>query len=232
MRRVAVPLLFGLVGVAILVSMGFWQMQRLAWKQAILADIEARIAGAPDALPDQIDPERDKYAPVAVAGNLSAPELHVLVGAKDLGAGYRLIQPLEIGARRIMVDRGFISLDAKDRPRSLGQVRLIGNLHWPQEIDGYTPPPDLDQGIWFARDVPAMAAALDTEPVLLVVRQQEGGAPDGITPLPVGSAGISNDHLQYAITWFSLAFIWLAMTGYLLWRMRRPGGKIDVRSET
>ncbi len=232
MRRIAVPLLFGLLGVAILVSLGVWQMQRLAWKQAVLADIEARIAGVPGALPVQIDPERDKYAPVAVAGNLVAPELHILVGAKDLGAGYRLIQPLEIGERRIMVDRGFIPLVAKDSPRTLGPVRLIGNLHWPQEIDGYTPPPDTDKGIWFARDVPAMAAALGTEPVLLVVRRQEGGEPADITPLPVGSVGIPNDHLQYAITWFSLAFIWLVMTGYLLWRMRRPGGKIDVRSKT
>ncbi len=226
MRRVAVPLLFGLLGVAILVSLGVWQMQRLAWKQAVLADIELRIAGEPAALPSQIDAERDKYAPVAVTGQLAAPELHILVGAKDLGAGYRLIQPLEVGDRRIMVDRGFIPLEAKDAPRSLGMVRLIGNLHWPQEIDGYTPPPDEGKGIWFARDVPAMAAALKTEPVLLIVRRQEGGAPAGITPLPVGSAGISNDHLQYAITWFSLAFIWLGMTGYLLWRMRRPAGKM------
>ncbi len=232
MRRIAVPLLFGLLGVAILVSLGVWQMQRLAWKQAVLADIEARIAGEPGALPVRIEPERDKYASVAVAGTLTAPELHVLVGAKDLGAGYRLIQPLEIGERRIMVDRGFIPLVAKDSPRAQGPVRLIGNLHWPQEIDGYTPPPDTDNGIWFARDVPAMAAALGTEPVLLVVRRQEGRAPVGITPLPVGSAGISNDHLQYAITWFSLAFIWLAMTGYLLWRIQRPGRENDVRSET
>ncbi len=232
MRRVAVPLLFGLLGGAILVSLGVWQMQRLSWKQEVLADIEQRIAGAAGALPDQINPERDKYAPVLVTGKLVMPELHVLVGAKDLGAGYRLIQPLEIGARRIMVDRGFIPLEAKDAPRDLGTVRLTGNLHWPQETDSYTPPPDLGKAIWFARDVPAMAAALETEPVLLVVRTQEGGTSEGITPLPVGSAGIANDHLQYAITWFSLAFIWLAMTGYLLWRMGRPGRENDVRSET
>ncbi|WP_113913046.1 SURF1 family protein [Roseovarius dicentrarchi] len=221
MRRIAVPLIFGLLGAAILLSLGVWQLQRLTWKQAILADIDARIAGAPASLPQQIDPERDKYSPVTVTGALAAPELHVLVGAKDLGAGYRLIQPLEVGSRRIMVDRGFVPLEAKDAPRAMGNVRLIGNLHWPQETDSYTPAPDLDENIWFARDVPAMAAALETEPVLLVVRSQEGGTPDSITPLPVGSAGIANDHLQYAITWFSLALIWLAMTGYLLWRVRR-----------
>ena len=232
MRRILVPLLFGLLGAAILVSLGVWQVQRLAWKEALLTEIDARIAGVPGALPDPIDPARDKYAPVALTGDLLAPELHVLVGAKDLGAGYRVIQPLETNGRRIMVDRGFISLDNKNLPRAVGQVRLIGNLYWPDETDSYTPKPDIDKNIWFARDVPAMAAVLETEPVLLVVRQQEAGNHSGITPLPVGRTGIANDHLQYAITWFSLAFIWLMMTGYLLWRLRRPAVRKDLRSGT
>lgn len=232
MRRVLVPLLFGLLGAAVLVSLGVWQVQRLAWKEALLAEIDVRIAGASGALPDLIDPTRDKYAPVAVTGDLAAPELHVLVGAKDLGAGYRVIQPLETEGRRIMVDRGFIPLDAKDASRAVGQVQLIGNLHWPDEKDKYTPEPDIGKNIWFARDVPAMAAILGTEPVLVVVRQQLEGDPSGITPLPVGRAGVANDHLQYAITWFSLAFIWLMMTGYLLWRLRRPAARNDLRSGT
>lgn len=232
MRRVLVPFMFGLLGAAILVSLGVWQVQRLAWKEALLAEIDARVGGAPGALPDLVDPARDKYAPVAVTGDILTPELHVLVGAKDLGAGYRVIQPFETNGRRIMVDRGFIPLDAKVAPRAVGQVRLIGNLHWPDEKDSYTPEPDIDKNIWFARDVPAMAAVLGTEPVLLVVRQQEGGEQSGITPLPVGREGIANDHLQYAITWFSLAFIWLMMTGYLLWRLRRPAARKDSRSGT
>ncbi|PVA10401.1 SURF1 family protein [Pelagivirga sediminicola] len=224
MRRLVVPLLFGILGAAVLISLGVWQVQRLSWKEAVLADIEARVAGAPVALPTAPDAARDRFLPVAAEGMLEGPELHVLVGAKELGAGYRLIQPLDLGERRIMVDRGFIGLTDKDAPRDRGAVRLIGNLHWPDEVDGYTPPPDLDKDIWFARDVPAMAEALNTEPVLLVVRQQEGGEPAGITPLPVDGGGIPNDHLQYAITWFSLALIWLAMTGYLLWRVRRGAG--------
>lgn len=232
MRRLAVPLLFGLLGAAVLISLGVWQMQRLAWKEAILAEIDSRIAAPPGDLPASPDPERDKYAPVALRGVLTGPELHVLVGVKDLGAGYRLIQPLEVDGRRIMVDRGFIPLDAKTAARPPGPVRLTGNLHWPQEVDGYTPDPDLDRNIWFARDVPAMAEALDTSPVLLVVRRQEGGDATGITPLPVGGADIPNDHLQYAITWFSLALIWLAMTGYLLWRMRRGSPDQETRFET
>ncbi|MBE0554514.1 MAG: SURF1 family protein, partial [Rhodobacteraceae bacterium] len=92
------------------------------------------------------------------------------------------------------------------------------NLHWPQDADSFTPPPDPRTGLWFARDVAAMAAKLGTEPVLIVARGPTG---DGITPMPVDSSAIPNDHWGYAITWFSLAAVWAVMTGYLLWRIRQ-----------
>jgi surfeit locus 1 family protein len=63
-----------------------------------------------------------------------------------------------------------------------------------------------------------MADALGTEPVMVVARLPTG---DGIAPMPVDTAGIPNDHLNYAITWFSLAAVWLGMTGLALWRIRR-----------
>jgi len=154
----------------VLIALGVWQLQRLAWKEAALSQIDARISAAPVPLPARPDPIDDKYLPVQVNGTLLPAQLHVLVGAKELGAGYRLIQPFETGTRRIMVDRGFVQLEAKDTPPSVGPAQLIGTLHWPNEIDSYTPDPDTGRGIWFARDVPAMAAALKTEPVLLVVR--------------------------------------------------------------
>jgi surfeit locus 1 family protein len=97
-------------------------------------------------------------------------------------------------------------------------ARVVGTLHWPDETDSFTPPPDAARDIWFARDVPAMAAKLQTEPVLIVTREATG---DGITPLPVGTQGIPNNHLNYAVTWFSLAAVWAGMTLLLLWRIRR-----------
>lgn len=222
MRRLVVPLMIGLIGAGILIGLGVWQVQRLAWKEDILATIEARLSAEPAGLPADPDPVADKYLPVSLEGVLAGPELHVLVGAKDLGAGYRVIQGLETGGRRIMVDRGLVPLEAKDAPRPGGAVSLTGNLHWPEEIDSYTPEPDAERGIWFARDVPAMAAGLETEPVLLIVRRQEPVPQADITALPVDTAAISNNHLQYAITWFSLAALWLVMTGYLMWRVTRP----------
>ncbi|MEB8387501.1 SURF1 family protein [Rhodobacteraceae bacterium KMM 6894] len=221
MKRVWVPLMFGLVGTCILIGLGVWQIQRLAEKEAYLARIDARIAEAPVALSEVPDAARDQYLPVEVEGRFEPATVHVLVGVKDLGAGYRLIQPFETDGRRILVDRGFIALEAKDAPRSADAVMLKGNLHWPDEISSSTPKPDLTREIWFARDVPAMAKALGTEPVMVIVRSQTPETDAGITPLPVDSSTIPNDHLQYVVTWFSLAAIWVIMTGYFLWRSKR-----------
>ncbi|WP_170604711.1 SURF1 family protein [Ruegeria arenilitoris] len=217
MRRILFPLIFGVAGLAILVSLGIWQLQRLAWKESILADIESRIAAQPVALPEAVSQDEDKYLPVTISGEMETGEIHVLVSVKQVGAGYRIIQPFSVDDRRILVDRGFVPTTAKSDARQTGAMQVTGNLHWPDEIDGFTPEPDVDGNIWFARDVPNLSAVLKTEPVLLVARSNTD--PD-VTPLPVDTAGIPNDHLQYAITWFGLALVWAAMTGYFLWRSR------------
>lgn len=218
-RRMILPLLFGLAGCAILIALGSWQMQRLAWKQAILAQISARLADTPVALPVVPDPTVDKYLPVRVAGRFTGTGIDVLASLRGVGAGYRVIAAFQTDdGRRIMIDRGFLPEDQRDRPRKATVASILGTLHWPDETDSFTPPPDTARAIWFARDVPAMAAVLQTEPVLIVARDATG---DGITPLPVDTQGIPNNHLNYAVTWFSLAAVWAGMTGLLLWRIRR-----------
>ncbi|MEH6674738.1 MAG: SURF1 family protein [Sulfitobacter sp.] len=222
MRRTLFLLIVGLGGAAILIWLGVWQFQRLAWKEAIIADISTRIAAAPVDLPASVNRDLDAYLPVTVSGAFEQGEVHVLVSQKDVGAGYRIITPfvLEDG-RRIMVDRGFAVASAKGAARSDGPATITGNLQWPQETDSFTPEADLKGNIWFARDVPAMAQTLGTQPVLLVTRSSTPPAA-GISPLPVDTARIPNDHLQYAITWFSLAAIWLGMSLFFLRRRRAP----------
>ncbi len=211
-------ILFGLTGAVILISLGVWQVQRLAWKEGVLAEIETKIAADPQALPARPNPDVDRYLPVAVQGSFLPGEIHVLVSVKRVGPGFRVIAPFEtLGGRRILIDRGFVADTDKDAMRMGGAASVTGNLHWPREIDRFTPDPDLASNIWFARDVPAMAAALDVEPVLLIAKSETDPS---VTPLPVDTSGIPNDHLQYAITWFSLAVIWVAMTLYFLWRTR------------
>ena len=219
-KRMILPLLFGLIGCAILMSLGTWQVKRLAWKESMLSEIDARITAQAGALPESLDQQDDRYLPVQATGTFGADRIRVLVSQKKVGAGYRIISPFMTQGRTIMVDRGVIPIAGELPVPPTGEVTVTGNIHWPQEVDSYTPDPDEARDIWFARDVDRMAAKLGTEPVLIILRTATPATPE-ITPLPVSRAGIPNDHLSYAITWFSLAVIWFGMTAFLLWRIRQ-----------
>lgn len=220
MRRYIIPVIFGLAGAAVLVGLGNWQLERLAWKEAILGDIRARITAPPAALPEQPEIETDRYLPVRLSGDIGQEALRVLVSQKQIGAGYRLISAFDTGARRVLLDRGFISVNDPIPAPPSGAVEVTGNLHWPDERLSSTPENDVAGNIWFARDLAPMAEILRTEPILVVARKMSVSEP-GVEPLPLDIGGIPNDHLNYAITWYSLALVWLAMTGFFLWRMRQ-----------
>lgn len=213
---------FGVLGTAILLSLGIWQLQRLAWKQEVLRAIESKILAPAVKIPQTVLPDAHSLLPVRAEGRYKGDTVRVLVSQKIYGAGYRLITAFElVDGRTIMLDRGFTSvrLEMPSTPEGRGQV--IGNLQWPQEIDSFTPENDLATNIWFARDVARLAEHLKAEPVLLVLRDSSFET-EAATPLPKMTANIPNDHMNYAITWFSLALIWLGMSGYFLYRSRDP----------
>lgn len=218
MRRYAFPVLMGLVGVAILMSLGFWQLRRMEEKRVYLDEIEARIGNAPIPLPAVPEEGPHKFQAVVAEGRFTGEFLEVLAGQKGASPGVLVIEAFDLGnGRRIMVQRGFIEDGLRAVPRAPHEARVEGNLHWPQDANSFTPPPDARTGLWFARDVPAMAARLNTEPTLIVASRPTG---DGIAPVPVDTSGIPNDHWGYAIQWFLLAATWAGMTLFLLWRIR------------
>lgn len=219
MRRVIFLLIISGAGLAILIGLGTWQLQRKAWKEDLLQTIEANIAAAPAALPQVPAKERDRYRAVTVEGEIEGNALHVFWVTKDAETGYRIIAPfVTTDGRRVLLDRGFLPAAEKTASLTIGQATVTGNLLWPDEGDWTTPAPEVDTNILYARDVAYMAERLNTEPVLIVARSATPEA--AVTPQAVTTAGIPNNHLQYAITWFSLAFIWAAMTIYFLRRSR------------
>lgn len=221
MRRYLFALLLGLGGIAILVSLGTWQVRRLAWKEALLSDIAARMAApaVPLAAVFPVDAARDQYRPVTVSG-VTGDDVLVLSGRKDSGPGYQVVTVLATDdGRRVLLDRGFIPEEARAAARPATHLEVEGNLYWPGAADSFTPAPDKAGRLWFATDIGSMSQFLQTEPVLVVTRRAAGQDP-AIAPAPVDTAGIPNDHRNYAITWFSLAVVWAGMTGFLLWRIR------------
>ncbi|UWQ05426.1 SURF1 family protein [Aliiroseovarius crassostreae] len=212
--------LLSLTVLAVFLSLGTWQLQRLQWKEALIAEIDAKIGADPTDLPKTVDPDQDKYLPVLVSGAFDAGGVFVLGSTRDFGAGHRVISAFAMpDGRRVLVDRGFVPVRV-GRPdlEASAPMTLTGNLHWPQERDSYTPEDDLAGNTWFARDVEKLAQHLGTDPVLIVAREQTDPV---IIPMPVTAAGIPNRHLEYVGTWFLLAITWSVMTGFALWRMKR-----------
>lgn len=222
MRRYLSALVLGCGGIAVLLSLGVWQLRRLEWKQGVLAAIETRLAAPPRAFETlgTPDPVAHQYRPVTVSG-ITGADLLVLSGQRGAGAGYEVITAFTLaGGRRILLDRGFIREADRDRRRPPARLTVLGNLLWPDDADSYTPPPDPAGRLWFARDLASMSDFLRTEPILVVAGSAQGQEPS-IVPVPVNTAGIPNDHLEYALTWFALAGVWGGMTAYLVRRIRR-----------
>ena len=221
LRKILFPLILGVGGIAILLWLGVWQIQRLAWKEGILAEIDARLAAAPVALPAAPDPQADNYLPVQFSGAPAGVELHSLDSGTEAGTGYRVISRFVTAeGRAILLEQGLLPLEDKALPPATDQTEVIGTLAWPDDSTQSTPAPDIAGNIWFARDVAAMAAALETEPLLVVARSLSHPDPR-LTPLPVTAANIRNNHWEYAVTWFSLAFVWAVMSGVLIFRTLR-----------
>ena len=219
LKKLVFPISFGVFGVVVLCSLGTWQLQRLEWKTAILTNIEQRISADPTELIPPLIQEKDQYRSVVLTGDIQAQEIHVLTSLKNIGPGFLIISPLELpDGKLIMVDRGFVPEKEKNLIRSIGRAKIIGNLLWPNEIDSFIPAPNMQKNIWFGRDLTKMAEYLGTDPILVVVRNMD---PVG-KPLPqrVG-VQLSNNHLNYSITWFSLACVWFGMTSLLVYRIKK-----------
>lgn len=222
MKRYLVPLIFGLGGFAILAALGIWQIQRLHWKNAILAEIEARIVAAPKPVPAEPEIDAHRFMPVTISGDFDGTDVPVFL-SHDSGPIYRLIAAFQMpDGRRILVDRGAVpgrgDPDPELRTSPIAGVEITGNLHWPDEVDSWTPDRD-DRGVFFGRDIAKMADVLGTEPILVVARAVSVNTPPA-TPLPVTTTGIPNNHLGYAMQWFGLALVWAGMTAFLMWRIR------------
>lgn len=230
-RRIAFLILIGGGGAALLLWLGAWQLDRVGEKQALIAEITAGLDAAPIKVAGVETAGAHNFQAARARGAFdpSAGVSRYLTTERPFGPGFRLISAfrLDTGAR-ILVDRGYAPEAEAPRggqapPPPAGQLELTGVLRWPNETSAFTPDPNRADGLWFARDVPSLAAALDAAPVLLVLTQppaaQTGRWPQ---PLPV-RVDLPNKHLSYAITWFALAAIWLAMTAAFALRSAAGG---------
>jgi surfeit locus 1 family protein len=229
-----IPTLFTVPGVLILLALGIWQVQRLHWKEGLIAQRDAAVAAAPTAPPQTLAGARSlEFHHVVAEGVFDNDKELLLAASSDNGeSGYQIITPLKMAdGRTTFVNRGFVPLELKDRAK-----RAAGELTGPQRVTGLlrVPPeskpsfflPDNrpDMNLWFWVDLPAMARQDGiTDPVPFYVDADKTPNPGGWPKGGVTRLDLPNDHLQYAITWFSLAIALIVI--YVIYhRPNQPTG--------
>ena len=245
--RDAVLLACILAGTAVLVGLGTWQVQRLQWKEALIARVEANLARPPVPFDDVATMLRDggdiEYQPTSVSGRFLHEHEQYYFATLNGRTGRFVYTPLQRADGRIVwVNRGFVPQDRVDpATRRTGQIEgtvtVTGLARSAPEgpPNALTPDNDVAANIYYWKSLPQMiaAAGLDAARVapLFVdaAREGEHAAPAGA--LPVGGVTrirFPNSHLQYAVTWYGLALTLLLVGGTFLVRRLRDADETSA----
>ncbi len=226
------PVLFTAPVVLICVALGVWQLQRLEWKRGLIAQREAALAAPATPPPQTLADARALELHRVVDQGVFLNDKEILRNAigPQGGAGFDVLTPLrEAGGRIVFVNRGFVPTGLKDRAKRQagdpgGTVRVAGLLRLPPDgkPNWFVPDNRPDLGSWFWVNLTAMSAAdrlAGVAPFYIDAdaTPNPGGWPEGGVSLPA----LPNHHLQYAITWFSLAVA--AAVIYFLSQRRAAG---------
>ncbi|WP_269715532.1 SURF1 family protein [Caulobacter sp. NIBR2454] len=212
------------ISLAILCTLGGWQMQRLAWKQDLLTRIAA-LQGAP-ATPWMPSSAEFTRVSLTCPGLAKAPFVE-LYAIREGKAGSRIISACKTPQGSVLVDRGFVPdtisarppVDAADRT----PVAVAGVLRGGDPRSFITPPDRPAERQFFAREVGPIAAALgaaNPAPMFLMAETSSNPEWAALEPAPL-PAEITNRHLEYALTWFGLAATLACVYAAMLWRRRR-----------
>lgn len=229
------PTLLAIPALALLLGLGGWQLNRKAWKDALLADIAARASARPMPLdhamgqltathPPAERPPVGEYTRVLAKGRFDhAQERYLFAPHAQLGPGYHVYTPMVVAhgdcSRILIVNRGFVpdALKAPDR-RPAGQlgsgstepVEVVGLLRLSETPGSFTPSNDVQKNLWFWRDHGGMVRSLSFTPAACPVpffldAEAEPANPGGWPRGGTTNLNLPNRHLEYALTWFGLA---------------------------
>jgi surfeit locus 1 family protein len=232
-ERRAKPVFWGTVvlGLAVLIGLGTWQMQRREWKLGLIERIEHRAHDEAISLTmakDLWQRSRDvEYYRVLLVGRFLHDQERHLYTVEQGRPAWRIVTPLVTsGGDVVLVDRGFVPDELKEpASRQAGQiadiVELIGLARVPATPGWFTPENDPARNRWFWRDVAGMTAGLPADQAAraapFVVEAEAQAVPGGWPRGGVTRLVLPNRHLEYALTWYGLALT-LAITAFFFAR--------------
>lgn len=234
--------IFTLILIAVFVGLGVWQLQRRLEKHALIATLESKLATAPVALPPPaawpaLTSASDEFRRVTFTATYAKlPDAMVYSSGSAVrddisGPGTWAFLPTKLASgETVVINTGFVQNTMQDRAfedRVVGRlvtgtpVELSGYIRFPEQPGTLTPKADTAKRLWFARDHRAMAQALGWGEVAPFYIDLAAPVPESGTPKPGPlTVHLRDDHMQYAITWFSLAACVVIAFG-LWWRGQR-----------
>ncbi|MXN51188.1 SURF1 family protein [Shinella sp. AETb1-6] len=224
-----------LAALAILLSLGTWQVERLKWKEKLLADIAERRVAPPVTL-GEIEAmaargEDIEYRPVTVTGVFANNRERHFFATWRGQTGYYVYTPLQLAdGRFLFVNRGFVPYEAKEpEMRKQGQltgeqtVTGLARARLAEKPSAIVPENDLAKNIFYWKDLDAMAASTGIAADRLVPFFIDAGDAPNPKGLPIGAVtqfDLPNNHLQYAVTWYGLAAALVGVALYAVFRRK------------
>lgn len=243
-RPMTGPTIATIIALAILIGLGTWQIERLHWKLNLIANITERMVAPPAPPPardtwQQLDLKVLEYHRLKLQGHfLNKDELYYFTQNDEGVPGFDIITPFRLdNGAVVLVDRGYVPQDRKlPDTRPEGQIEaettLIGVARAPQARGYFSAPDDIANNMWFTRDPAKMGAALKLSNVAPFY--VEADATPNAGGLPVGGrtqVHIRNEHFQYAITWYGLAFVLFVIYFSYHWSNGRIGRRTNETKE-
>jgi cytochrome oxidase assembly protein ShyY1 len=218
------PGVIALAGLVVLVSLGTWQVERKAWKEALIATLNDRLKAAPIALPPHTEWNKltpvDEFTRVRLRVEYAQGKDALVYAANsalrdDVKApGYFVFAPARLpDGAQVAVNRGYVP--DKVYPIPAGTQEIVGYLRWPESSSWFIADHDQTGSVWYVRDHRQMAQMREWGEVAPFYIEQESPVPPAGLPHPASlKPQLRNDHLQYAITWYGLALTLIGVFGF------------------
>lgn len=222
-RKAARPSLWltvlSLIAFVVLIALGVWQIERRAWKLALIDRVEQRIHAPAQPIPAPaawavVSAANDEYRHVSLKGRFLHDRETLVQAVTEEGPGYWVLTPLQRDdGTQVLINRGFVPSERRDPSTRRdgnpdGQVEITGLLRITEPKGGFLRSNVPQHNRWYSRDVAAIAAARGLENVAPFFVDADAGSQSGSGPIGgLTVVRFPNNHLIYALTWFALAFM-------------------------
>ena len=230
------PTVVSIPALLVLIMLGTWQVQRLQWKTALIADYEAR-ATAKAVVPD-FQAEPIEFQRVALTGAYDHAKTIYLTGRTYEGnAGFHVVSLFRTDdGQDVLVNRGWVSegyREPETRLQSMveGTITIDGIIRLPQRQGQFVPDNEPDNGFWFTMKPDEVASYLKSDQAVQNLYIDIVRDPEAKLTLPIAAElkiNVSNSHLNYAVTWYGIA---LSLIGVYL-AYHHSAGRLRFRRVT